>query len=99
MDGLAAQFRAPAYGLLGTALENTGDMAASAVAYERAAETSWYDAVSAQYLNDAARAWWAAGETDRALAVYARVLSDYPESGSASEARVRSAELRAVTSR
>ncbi len=95
VGGLSGQFKAPAYGLLGAALENTGNMADAASAYEDAARTSWYGSVSAQYLNDAARAWWAAADTTRAITTYEKVLSDYPESASAVEARVRIAELRA----
>jgi tetratricopeptide (TPR) repeat protein len=96
VDGLAAQFKAPAYGLLGSALENVGRMADAASAYDRAAETSWYGAVAAQYLNDAARAWWAAGDIDASVATYERVMAEYPESTSALEARVRLGELRAT---
>jgi len=96
VGGLADQFKAPAYGLLGTALENSGNMPDAASAYESAARSSWYGAVSAQYLNDAARAWWAAGDTAHAIANYEKVLTDYPESNSAVEARVRIAELRAA---
>jgi tetratricopeptide (TPR) repeat protein len=93
---LSEQFQAPAYGLLGSALENAGNPADAAVAYENAARTTWYHAVAAQYLNDAGRAWWSAGDAQRAILAYERVLSDYPESRSASEARVRIAELRAL---
>ncbi len=96
VGGLADQFKAPAYGLLATALENMGRMADAASAYERAARTSWYNAVAAQYLNDAARAWWVARDTAASIAAYEQVLEDYPESGSASEARVRLGELRAA---
>jgi len=96
VSGLADQFKAPAYGLLGTALENIGRMADAASAYERAAGTSWYDAVAAQYLNDAARAKWVSGDIAGAITTYEQVLEDYPESTSAAEARVRVGELRAT---
>jgi tetratricopeptide (TPR) repeat protein len=99
VDGLASQFKAPAYGLLGGALENIGRMADAASAFERAAETSWYDAVAAQYLSDAGRAWWAAGDLGASMASYERVVEEYPESTSAVEARVRLGELRAMPRR
>lgn len=95
LAGLSDQFKAPAYGLLGSALENIGNLTEAASAYEDAARTSWYDAVAAQYLNDAARASWGAGEMQRAIRLYERVLSEHPESSSAPEARVRLGELRA----
>ena len=96
LAGLSDQFKAPAYGLLGSALENIGNLTDAASAYEDAARTSWYDAVAAQYLNDAARASWGAGEMQRAIQLYERVISEYSESTSAPEARVRLGELRAA---
>ena len=90
---LRPQFRSPALGLLGTALENTGDAAGAAQAYEDAARTSWYDNVAAEYLLDAARAWTAAGNSTRATAAYRRIIDDYSESPSTVEVRVRLAEL------
>ncbi|MEE8193702.1 MAG: tetratricopeptide repeat protein [Gemmatimonadales bacterium] len=94
--GLEAQFRAPAYGLLGTAEEQLGNMAAAGEAYERAAEESWYTFLEAQYLSDAGRVYWAAGDTTRALEAYERVLSEFEDSPSSTEARVRLGELRAA---
>ena len=94
--GLETQFRAPAYGLLGTAEEQLGNMAAAGEAYERAAEESWYTFLEAQYLSDAGRVYWAAGDTTRALEAYERVLSEFEDSPSSTEARVRLGELRAA---
>ena len=94
--GLETQFRAPAHGLLGTAEEQLGNMAAAGEAYERAAEESWYTFLEAQYLSDAGRVYWAAGDTTRALEAYERVLNEFEDSPSSTEARVRLGELRAA---
>ena len=94
--GLETQFRAPAYGLLGTAEEQLGNMAAAGEAYETAAEESWYTFLKAQYLSDAGRVYWAAGDTTRALEAYERVLDEFEDSPSSTEARVRLGELRAT---
>lgn len=95
-EGLKSQFRAPAYGLLGTAEEQLGNMVAAGEAYETAAEESWYTFLEAQYLSDAGRVYWAAGDTTRALGAYERVLSEFEDSPSSTEARVRLGELRAA---
>jgi len=94
-DRLRSQFRSPAHGLLGTALENSGQAAGAAQAYEDASQASWYDNVAAEYLLDAGRAWTAVGDATRAVAAYQRILDDYSESPSIVEARVRLAELQA----
>jgi predicted negative regulator of RcsB-dependent stress response len=93
--GLEEQFQAPAYSLLGSALENLGSNVPAGEAYMNAANTTWYGLLSAQYLNDAGRAFWAAGDTARAVAAYERVLDEFLDAPSAAEARVRLAELRA----
>jgi TolA-binding protein len=90
------QFEAGAYHLLGTALENLGNMREAAEAYENAARTSWYGLVSAQYLNDAARAYWLAGDTTAAVRTYRRVSDEYADAPSATEAEVRLGELLAA---
>ncbi len=92
--GMARQFRAPAYGLLGTAEEQLGNMAAAGEAYERAAQESWYTFLTAQYLSDAGRVYWEARDTTRALRAYERVLSEFEDSPSSTEVRVRLGELR-----
>jgi tetratricopeptide (TPR) repeat protein len=79
-------------------LEDLGNMAEAGSAYERAAEAAWYDPLKAQYLNDAGRAFGAAGDVARAIAAYERVVTEYGESSGALEARVRLAELRAAES-
>lgn len=93
--GLSDQFQSPAYGLLGTALENTGSPADAGEAYENAANAAWYEYLTAQYLNEAGRAFWTAGDTARAVSAYERVLRDFKDAPGATEAEVRLAELRA----
>ena len=96
-QGLASQFRAQAYGLLGTALEELGDHGQAAVAYESAAGEAWYDFLAAEYLNDAGRAHGTAGDTSRAIDAYRRVVTDYEATQGAAEAAVRLAELEAAS--
>lgn len=95
--GMRPQFRAAAYGLLGTSLEEIGNHRDAAEAFQRASETSWYDYVAAQYLNDAGRGFLGAQDTTSAMAAYQSVLNDFEETPAAMEARVRLAELRAAT--
>jgi tetratricopeptide (TPR) repeat protein len=94
--GMEEQFRAPAWGLLGTALEQMGSLAEAGRAYETASGLSWYGYVQAQYLNDAGRVYLDAGDTTSSLAVYERVLEDYADSPGAAEASVRVGELTAA---
>ncbi len=96
--GLADQFRAPAYGLLANALEHVGSPAEAGEAYENAAGATWYEYLSAEYLNEAGRAYWTAGDTARAISAFERVLSEFEDAPGATEARVRLAELRAAYS-
>jgi predicted negative regulator of RcsB-dependent stress response len=93
--GMDSQFRAGAYSLLGAALENLGNMAEAGRAYEDAAREAWYGFLSAQYLNDAGRAYTEAGDTASAIAAYRRVVQDYGESPSVTESQVRLGELEA----
>lgn len=93
--GMDSQFRAGAFSLLGAALENMGNMADAARAYESAAQEAWYGFLAAQYLNDAGRAYTQAGDTASAIAAYRRVVDDYPDSPSVTESRVRLGELQA----
>ena len=89
----ASQFRAPAYSLLASALEATGNYAEAAEAYEVAAEAAWYDFLKADYLNDAGRVRLLAGDTTAARAAYQRVIDEFPETQGVIEARVRASEL------
>ena len=93
-EGLEDEYVAAAHGLLAGALEQLGSMGEAGEAYVDAADASWYDLLSAQYLNDAGRAFAAAGDTARAAAAYERLLADFSGSPAATEARVRLAELR-----
>jgi predicted negative regulator of RcsB-dependent stress response len=92
--GMDPEFVAPAYGLLGAALETIGNGSGAGEAYLEAANASWYDYIAAQFLNDAGRVFWVAGDTLRAATAYERLIRDYPEAPSVTEARVRLAELR-----
>jgi TolA-binding protein len=93
-SGPRPEFRGPANGLLGAALEEGGQPAEAAKAYEAAANDTPYKGVKAQYLLDAGRTYWAAGDTAQAARVYERVMSEYKDQGSAIEAQVRLTEMR-----
>ncbi len=93
--GMAPQFRAGAYSLLGAALENMGNLSEAAKAYENAAGEAWYGFLAAQYLNDAGRAYTEAGDTTSAIAAYRRVIDEHADSPSVTESRVRLGELEA----
>ena len=92
--GPADQFVAPAYGLLGNALEQVGNRTEAADAYRSAAEAAWYGVLKAQYLVDAARVLTDLGDTAQAATAYEEVLRDLSETDVAAEARMRLAEMR-----
>jgi outer membrane protein assembly factor BamD (BamD/ComL family) len=87
------KYLAPAYGLLGTALENSKRPAEAAAAFKKASESADLEYLKARYLIDAARAYRTAGKTAEAEAAYRTVVEKYPESSSFTEAQVRLAEL------
>ncbi len=91
-----AEFRAPAHGLLGRALENAKRPAEAADAYGKASATAQVDYLRADYLLDAARAWITAGERDKAIASYRRVTTEFPKTAANTEAEIRLAELTAA---
>lgn len=91
----APQFKGPAYGLLGRAYENSKRPGEAAAAYENASREAEHDYLKADLLLDAARAWSNAGEKDKAIAAYRKVIKDYAETASKVEAQVRLAELTA----
>lgn len=91
--GPSEQFRAPAYGLLGVALEQTVNLADAAVAYHQAADAAWYDFLKAQYLLDAGRVRTEIGDTAVAVSIYQRILDELPETDMVMEARLRLGEL------
>ncbi|MEO8634829.1 MAG: hypothetical protein ABI587_06090 [Gemmatimonadales bacterium] len=92
----SAEFRSPAYGLLGRALENARRSADAAEAYVKASETADVDYLRADYLLDAARAWLSAGERAKAISSYERVTKDFAKTPANTEAELRLAELTAV---
>jgi len=92
-SGADPQYRAPAYGLLGRALENAGRPAEAAEAYSKASESASTDYIRAEMLLDAGRAYRNAGQAEKALASYRRVTTDYKDTPFKTEAEVRLAEL------
>jgi TolA-binding protein len=87
------KYLAPAYALLGTALENSKRPAEAAEAFVNASKAADLDYLKARYLIDAGRAYRAAGKTAEAQAVYRDVIQKHPKSSSFTEAQVRLAEL------
>jgi outer membrane protein assembly factor BamD (BamD/ComL family) len=88
-----AKYLAPAYGMLGTALENSKKPAEAAEAYNNASKSADLEYLKARYLIDAGRAYRAAAKTTEAEAAYRTVIEKYPKSSSFTEARVRLAEM------
>jgi len=88
-----AKYLAPAYGLMGTALENAKRPAEAADAFRNASKSADLEYLKARYLIDAARAFKAGGKQAEAVAAYRTVIDSFPESPSATEAKVRLAEL------
>jgi outer membrane protein assembly factor BamD (BamD/ComL family) len=89
----AKKYVAPAYGLLGAALENSKRWAEAAQAYTDAANAAEVEYLKASYLVDAGRAYREAGKTQEAERAYRTVLEKYPTSPRFTEAQVRLAEL------
>ena len=89
------QFRSPAYGLLGRALENAKRPGEAAEAYENASRAAEFDYLKADLLLDAARAYANAGQKDKAEGAYRAVIRDFPKTSSKVEAEIRLAELTA----
>ena len=93
-SGPREEFRGPANGLLGAALEEAGQAGEAAKAYEAAAAATPYRGVKAQDLLDAGRTFTTAGDTAQAAAAYDQLIRDFKDQSSALEAKVRLAELR-----
>jgi len=91
--GPSEGFRAPAYGLLGRALENAGRPGEAAKAYQDASKAADVDYLKASYLLDVARTQTLAGQRDSAIATYREVLSKFGETNARTEAEIRLAEL------
>jgi outer membrane protein assembly factor BamD (BamD/ComL family) len=89
----AKQYVAPAYGLLGAALENSKRWAEAADAYSQASNAAEVEYLKANYLVDAGRAYREAGKAKEAERAYRTILEKYPKSPSFTEAQVRLAEL------
>jgi len=86
-------FRAQSYALLGAAYENALRPKEAATAYETAAAAALYPFLRAQFLSDAGRAWVAAGDTAKALAVYRTIAEKLDSTTAAGEVKVRLGEL------
>ncbi len=89
----ARKYLAPAYGLLGTALENSKRPGEAAEAFTNASKSADVDYLRARYLIDAGRAYRSAGKTAEAAAAYREVIQKLPKSASFTEAQVRLAEM------
>lgn len=94
-SGPEAQYRAPAYGLLGRALENAGRPGDAAEAYTRASSAATTDYVKAEMLLDAGRAYRNAGNREEAIGAYRRVTTEFKDTPYRTEGEVRLAELTA----
>ncbi|HEX2218314.1 MAG TPA: tetratricopeptide repeat protein [Gemmatimonadales bacterium] len=87
------KYLAPAYGLLGTALENSKRPAEAADAFRNASRAADIEYLKARYLIDAGRAYRAAGKPEEARAAYRAIIDSFPQASSVTEAKVRLAEL------
>jgi TolA-binding protein len=94
-SGPDAQFKTPAYSLLGRALENSKRPGEAAQAYLSASAAADVDYLKADLLLDAGRAFVNAGDRQKAIDTYRRVIKDYPKSAANTEAEVRLSELTA----
>ena len=87
------KYLAPAYGLLGTALENSKRPGEAAEAFSSASRSADLDYLKARYLIDAGRAYRSAGKPAEAEAAYRAIIEKHSKSTSFTEAQVRLAEL------
>lgn len=92
-SGPEAEFRAPGQGLLGRALENAKRPAEAAAAYLAASAAADVDYLKASYLLDAARSYADAGDRENSIATYRRLLKDFGQTNSKTEAEIRLSEL------
>ncbi len=67
--------------------QEKGELTEAAAAYEKAAETASNPALASSYLADAADTYLAMGKTDTAVALYKKIIRNYPEYASAAKAR------------
>lgn len=87
------QYRIPALGLLGEALENAGKPADAGEAYLKAAADAEVDYLKAQYLLFAGRAFRNAADTAKAFKALDEIVQKYPKTTALTEAKVRLSEL------
>jgi outer membrane protein assembly factor BamD (BamD/ComL family) len=92
----AAEFRGPAYGLLGRALENAKRPGEAADAFMSASRESEVDYLRAEFLLEAGRAYASAGDRAKAIVAYQRIVKEFPKAASKTEAAVRLAELQSA---
>jgi TolA-binding protein len=88
-----AKYAAPAYGLLGAALENSQKWSDAGEAFTNASRAADLDYLRARYLIDAGRAYREGGKVQEAIATYREVIQKYSKTSSMTEAQVRLAEL------
>ena len=93
--GPEEKYRAPAYGLLGAALESARKFGEAGDAFKSASDATTLDFLKARHLIDAGRAYRAADKNAEAAAAYRTVIEKYPNTPSVTEAQVRLAELTA----
>jgi outer membrane protein assembly factor BamD (BamD/ComL family) len=89
------KYRAPASGLLGSALENAKRWAEAGQAYGQAADAAQLPYLKAAHLINAGRAYRLAGRLEDAAKAYRTVVQKYADSPSFTEAQVRLAEMTA----
>jgi outer membrane protein assembly factor BamD (BamD/ComL family) len=89
----AQKYLAPAYGLLGAALENSKRWSDAGDAYIQASNAAELEYLKANYLVDAGRAFREAGRSQDAERAYRTILQKYSKTPSFTEAQVRLAEL------
>ncbi|MEP6573226.1 MAG: tetratricopeptide repeat protein [Gemmatimonadota bacterium] len=87
------QYKAPAYGLLGAALENSGHTLEAADAFSSASKAAEVDYLRADYLLDAGRAYASAGKVPQAADAFRAIIKDFEKTPAFTEAQVRLAEL------
>jgi tetratricopeptide (TPR) repeat protein len=92
-QGPDPRFGVPAHGLLGAALENVNRPGEAAQAFVDGSQLADVDYLKAEYLLEAGRAYLAAGEPEQAKEVYERIVTDYSETPSYTEAQVRLGEV------
>ena len=97
--GPQREFVGPAAALLGNALEEMGDAARAADAYDRAVEATPYALIKSEYLMDLGRVAWAMGDTARAAEAYEQIIDDGEDTPAVTEATFRLAEMRGASAR